>query len=244
MAAPVAAVSDATEATASAPARARSNRPGPGRPAQARQRRRMHSEPRTDCESSGNRRAGAARSCGGTDAQEVRRELLTGPDVHGNHGVLDPEFIEHDVNPVAVGCRPRVEVEHRVHEDNRQVAGRRWSRLRFGGRGTCSSDGTKSRTVAALVPDAQHFDSILHDPVDERKRRSGDRQLPYARDVFHHMPRQWIVSDDCAGAPILLGGAPRASRHRGRLACSRHASMPGPNGWMAGRPASCITSNR
>ena len=51
----------------------------------------------------------------GTDAQELRRELLAGPDVDRNHVVLDPELLEHDVNLVAVGSRPCVEVEHRVH---------------------------------------------------------------------------------------------------------------------------------
>ena len=162
MAAPVAAVSDATAATANAALRACSNRPGPGRPVQARQRRRMHSEARTDCESSGNRRGGAVRSSGHAVNRRLyrlaycfapnmfaRASALRGParrrsastctphstagrrSIARNHlstfgkseSVCPWRSCERShgnvamsaVNLVAVGGRPRVEVEHRVH---------------------------------------------------------------------------------------------------------------------------------
>ncbi len=49
----------------------------------------------------------------GADRQEVRIELIAGPDVDGVHRVGQAALLQHDVDLVTVRCRPGVELDHR-----------------------------------------------------------------------------------------------------------------------------------
>jgi hypothetical protein len=49
----------------------------------------------------------------GTDLEEISLELLILADVDGVSGVFEAAFLQHDGNLAAVGCRPRIKIDHR-----------------------------------------------------------------------------------------------------------------------------------
>ena len=51
----------------------------------------------------------------GADFQEIRFELRRGHNVDWNRVVFEPDLLKHDVDLMAVGRWPRVNVDHDVH---------------------------------------------------------------------------------------------------------------------------------
>src|SRR5450432_4093239 len=53
----------------------------------------------------------------GAEREKFRSELLTGPDVDGDHLVRCPRLLEEDRDLETVGRRPDVEIDHRANFD-------------------------------------------------------------------------------------------------------------------------------